>query len=186
MYNKDMKTTTLPSQEYLKECFEYDMEKGVLIWKHRPLNHFSTEQSWKSCNTRFANKPALNSLNGRNYRHGKLDGVPLLAHRVIYKLIYGDDPDSTLHSYGNTANNKLESISSGTQEENLKDKKKYKNNVSGVNGVSWDKKPGKWKAYIGVNGRPKHLGYFDKLEEAVSVRKAAEIEYGYHAEHGKR
>lgn len=52
-------------------------------------------------------------------------------------------------------------------------------NTSGVTGVC-ETKDGKWQAYIGYMGRNVHLGYFIKFEDAVSVRKEAELKY-----HGK-
>jgi len=38
-------------------------------------------------------------------------------------------------------------------------------NRSGVKGYSWIK-PNKWKASIKIDGKSKHLGYFDKEEDA--------------------
>lgn len=51
---------------------------------------------------------------------------------------------------------------------------RYKNNSSGVKGVSWYKKSGKWRAQIKYAGENYYLGLYDKLEEAVEVRKEAE------------
>ena len=41
-------------------------------------------------------------------------------------------------------------------------------------GVSWHKRSNKWAAYIKINGKTKHLGYFNDLEEAISARLDAE------------
>lgn len=49
-----------------------------------------------------------------------------------------------------------------------------RNNRSGVRGVSWDKKHGKWVARICVHYRITHLGYFDSLDDARAARRAAE------------
>ena len=35
----------------------------------------------------------------------------------------------------------------------------------------------KWRAYIGINDEQINLGYFNDFEEAVQVRKEAEIKY---------
>jgi hypothetical protein len=50
----------------------------------------------------------------------------------------------------------------------------YKNNKSGVKGVSWSKNIGKWQAYIGNNGKLVNLGYYAELDEAVAARRKAE------------
>jgi len=42
-----------------------------------------------------------------------------------------------------------------------------RNNTSGVIGVSWCKKRGKWYAQIMRHGRKIHLGYFTTLEDAT-------------------
>lgn len=57
-------------------------------------------------------------------------------------------------------------------------------NKSGVTGVSWYKRSGKWRAQIIVDGRALHLGLFDSFDEAVAVRKAANEKFGYHPDHG--
>ena len=61
--------------------------------------------------------------------------------------------------------------------ENKYNTKKQSNNKSGVKGVCWDKKRNQWKAYIKINDKVKHLGYFDEIDEARKARqeKAAEI-----------
>lgn len=51
------------------------------------------------------------------------------------------------------------------------------NNTSGVSGVHYCERDDKWVARISVNGQRIHLGSFDKKEDAIQVRKAAEIKY---------
>ena len=52
----------------------------------------------------------------------------------------------------------------------------FKNNTSGVRGVSFRKQDMKWVAYISFKGRKKTLGAFKNLDEAVRVRREAEKE----------
>lgn len=49
-----------------------------------------------------------------------------------------------------------------------------KNNTSGIKGVSYYKKTGKWRAQIRVQGKNYHLGLYDKIEDAETARKIAE------------
>lgn len=51
------------------------------------------------------------------------------------------------------------------------------NNTSGFIGVSWRKNENRWKAYITVNGKQIHLGYFKNKEEAIEARKQGENKY---------
>jgi hypothetical protein len=44
-------------------------------------------------------------------------------------------------------------------------------------GCYFDQISGKFRPYIFINGKIKQLGYFDNLEEAIKIRKEAEIMY---------
>ena len=48
-------------------------------------------------------------------------------------------------------------------------------NTSGITGVSWKKQRNKWKAYINVNRKQIHLGYFTEKDDAVRARLRGEI-----------
>ncbi|MCZ3125853.1 AP2 domain-containing protein, partial [Acinetobacter baumannii] len=59
-------------------------------------------------------------------------------------------------------------------------------NASGVKGVSWHKAKGKWRATITHNGKSKHLGLFDSLDEAKRVRQQAAYEvFGDYIDHDR-
>jgi hypothetical protein len=58
--------------------------------------------------------------------------------------------------------------------------------MSGVIGINWDKRDWRWTVSIGVNKKTIRIGSFKDFEEAVSVRRSAEVKYGYHPNHGKR
>lgn len=47
-------------------------------------------------------------------------------------------------------------------------------NTTGYTGVSFNKRMGKYVAYIGRNGNNCFLGYFDNIEDAINARKDAE------------
>lgn len=59
-------------------------------------------------------------------------------------------------------------------------------NKSGVVGVSFSNTEDTWAATICGNGGPLMLGKFKSFDEAVACRKAAEIKYGYHEQHGMK
>ena len=57
------------------------------------------------------------------------------------------------------------------------DQKKRSTNKSGVTGVCWDKRVGKWEAYISVDKKKISLGFYDDVASAAKAREAAEIKY---------
>lgn len=66
-----------------------------------------------------------------------------------------------------------------TNLENLRAGKLFRNNTSGVRGVSWHAASKKWAARIYQNGRSVTLGYYDTIEEAARVRQQAVLrKYG--------
>ena len=181
-----MKTNELPSKEYLEECFTYDPETGKLYWRFRPETHFKNKRAMSIWNGRFPGSIALDSEHGDGYKCGKLNSQPVKAHRIIYKLLHGIDPEVIDHVKGETSDNKITNIESVSVSENNKNRKTPFNNTSGVIGVSWHDKANKWHARIGINGKQKHLGLFDDFQGAVDCRRKAEVEYGYHTNHGRQ
>jgi len=51
------------------------------------------------------------------------------------------------------------------------------NNNSGITGVNWYESRDKWVAQIMVDRKHITLGYFTKIDDAIKVRKEAEIKY---------
>jgi hypothetical protein len=97
-------------------------------------------------------------------------------HRLIYKY-HNEDWDITDTSNNNQidhididpTNNKIENLRVVNHSMNMRNKNKFKNCSSKYKGVSWDRN--KWKAQIRINGKTKHLGYFDNEEEAYLAYK---------------
>lgn len=62
---------------------------------------------------------------------------------------------------------------------------KQLNSATGFVGVSYHKARNKYRAYLTINGKSKHIGLFDTPELAAAAREQAGIQYGYHTNHGK-
>jgi len=58
-----------------------------------------------------------------------------------------------------------------------RNRRKFKNNTSGITGVSYDASNGYWKSHIAVYKNKIQLGSFKTKEEAIESRKAAEKQY---------
>lgn len=64
-----------------------------------------------------------------------------------------------------------------TTEEQSRNKRIPKNNKTGTVGVTWHKPQNKWVSSIMVKGKRFHLGYHERVEEAIIARKEAELKY---------
>ena len=123
---------------------------------------------WQCCNDIKANK---------GYIRIKINNKLYLLHRIIYKY-FNEDWDITYshsnqidHIDINPSNNRIENLRRINNSQNLKNRNKFKNCSSKFKGVSWHKSTNKWKAYISIAGKLKHLGYFTNEEEAAEAYK---------------
>ena len=75
--------------------------------------------------------------------------------------------------------NNVRNLRYATNQENQMNSKLSSRNSSNYKGVSFSKQKNKWCAQIQSNGKNKHLGYFDNIEDAINarVKKAKEL-YG--------
>ena len=62
----------------------------------------------------------------------------------------------------------------GTCIESIRSRKVSASNKSGVRGVYFNQRSGRWIAQITFQGHTRYLGSFESLEEAAQVRKKAE------------
>jgi hypothetical protein len=182
-----IKKNSLPSQDYLSECFDYCADSGVLLWTSRPREHFKTTAGWNIFNSKNAWKEvkAIQNSNGKKYITVHISGKSYLAHRIIWKLLHGYDPDEIDHINGNGLDNKLSNIREVDRKENCKNQKRKTTNKSGVCGVIYREDQKKWTASIRVDDKQKHIGSYIDFNEAVLARLNAEKIYGYHERHGE-
>lgn len=185
-----MATKTLPPQAVLLQLLQYDPETGKLYWRERGLEWFasgrySADRNAAIWNTRFAGKEAFFSLDGHGYPMGSVLGEPYRAHRVIWKMITGEEPAMIDHINGDRADNRLQNLRPATHAENLRNCRMSKNNTSGANGVRLDDKTGLWHAQIMVNYKTINLGLFPSRDEAIAARQNANSRFGFSQGHGE-
>ena len=71
-------------------------------------------------------------------------------------------------------NNRRSNLRPDPNGHNQANRGRQKNNTSGYKGVSWKNGKGKWVAQIQVDGKRRHLGYFeDPIEAAKAYDRAA-------------
>jgi len=68
-------------------------------------------------------------------------------------------------------------IEKGTKITTLRRNRTNKNNKSGIRGVCWDKSRNKWSVEIMIKGKKIHLGRFERMDNAIKARRAAEAKY---------
>lgn len=183
------KSNPLPSQEVLNKLLRYNEKTGKLYFQPRPLEFFTAEghspaHSCAKWNSRWAEKEALTKINV-GYRCGRLLYQYVLAHRVIYKMMTGEEAVQVDHIDGNRLNNRWDNLRNVTSHENRKNAAIRKDSITGVTGVSWIAKEKRWQAHITVDSKNIHLGSFKYFDAAVEARKAAEKVYNFHPNHGR-
>lgn len=179
----------LPSQEVLRQLLRYDDATGKLYWLPRSEDWFrdakyhTPEGKAAQWNAKYADREAFTSNNKKGYRIGAVLGTGYLAHRVIWKLIYGCDPLAQIdHMDGDTSNNRVSNLRMATAAENAQNRRVSCVNNSGQVGVSLTEN-GTWSATIKVNRRARRLGTFKTKDEASEAyRKAKRLLHPFQPE----
>jgi len=170
--------------ETLRKLLRYDGDTGRLFWLPRDSSE-PRSAWWQSM---YADKEALTSLSD-GYRCGIIKGKTYKAHRVIWAMHFGYWPDGGWeidHIDGNRTNNRLPNLRLVTRADNCRNRARGARNKSGHVGVAWSPRHNSWYAHIGIgNRKTKTLGYFKSIDDAVHARKAAEIQFGFHSNHGR-
>jgi hypothetical protein len=152
----------LPPVEYLHECFSYDPGTGELKWKTRPREHFPSEPIWKMWNKQNAGKIITNTTRSGYLRAGR---PCWRAHRIIYKLMTGEEPAAIIdHKDGNKLNNRWSNLRPATYSQSTWNAGMHKDNRSGKRGVFLHR--GRWQSLIMINGAMRYLGSYATVEDA--------------------
>jgi hypothetical protein len=175
----------------LSDLFTYDPDTGII--RHnpdRPKESFRTERGYNIWLRRFCGK-MTGCSDGQGYkkatlkRGGKtvnIDCHRLALHLSGVEIAKGLQVD---HIDGDTYNNRLNNLRVVTCQENTRNAKLPSNNTSGVIGVYWITPNRKWRAAIMVDRKTLYLGYYTNKDDAIEARKAAEVKYGFHENHGR-
>lgn len=160
------------SREKLKELLSYDEKTGIFIWK--------------IANTRRIHVGDEAGRIKEGYIKIGINNKEYYAHRLAWLYIYGDWPNKFIdHINGNRSDNRIENLREVTQAENVRNSKMPKTNTSGIKGVRWNKKDGKWRAQCGIGGKMIYVGQYDSISEAKeSVMRFREEHHKQFANHG--
>ena len=191
-----MKRKRVPSVRVLRRLLRLDPETGKLYWRTRPAWMFQVKkgpypkshyaQIW---NTRFADTEAFTATfsRPRNYRKGAIFGDTHQAHRIVFALHYGRWPEGEVdHINGDGGDNRPKNLRDVSPTQNQRNRPEALNNTSGATGVYWSKRRRRWYAQIKVARKPIHLGSFVHKSDAIAARKAAELKFCFHPNHGRQ
>lgn len=179
-----MAPKTLPDQTYLRECFDYLPEGGILIWRTRPDEHFRHKGAAGRWNRRWAGKPVGCVKKGKigdDYWGTAINGQPLAVHRIIWKLVFNEEPPEVDHWDSDGLNNSLDNLRAADRFKNGKNRRRTGRYPKGVKPQN-----SRWQAKISADGVNHYLGTFDTAEQAhAAYCKAATELHGEFANFGE-
>jgi hypothetical protein len=180
----------IPSREILFKSFHYDREKGVLIWKVRPISDFNGIHPLKTCsawNSRCAGKPA-GCISPNGYVVLSFLDKTFSAHRLIAAMVMDDfDPEMEIDHINHIRHdNRIENLRQVTKSENAKNLSLPNTNKSGVAGVIFCKQRKKWIARLQVNGKThngkRHVCFFRAVQDRQEMLK----KHKFYENHGSK
>lgn len=159
------------TQELLQKFYKYDPISGEF------LHRLPSQQAYEN------DVPGY--IGNHGYRVCSVGGKEYLIHRLIWLYMTGYLPEMVDHIDHNRLNNQWDNLREVCNTTNAMNCSISKNSITKLNGVSFMKSKGKYRAYIMVNRKQISLGLYKTIEEAANARARADIEYGFHANHGK-
>lgn len=176
------------NQKHLNKIFKYDPETGFLYRKKLSRRDFLTNRAYLT-HIRKAkfDSPCggVSSSGSKDYIQVRQFNKKLFAHRIIWVMVHGYEPDNIDHIDGDGTNNKIDNLREVSTRVNSMNTRKGSKNTTGFIGVYRNtsaRKP--WRVFIKVKGVMISRGTFEIIEEAIVERKLAEREYGFHMNHG--
>lgn len=163
----------LPSLDVLNECFELsNSSPSGLLWRHRPNSHFSSVLQATKVNSRFAGKHA--GVRKTRYWAVRVFDVLHVAHRIVYKMHYKEDPMNSIvdHADGDPSNNEPSNLRTATRAQNSFNSRRPSTNTNGFKGIfPRVNRSGliRWRAKVVSGGMPYFFGTHDTPEEAHSA-----------------
>lgn len=152
-------TIPLPPAEELRRILAYDPETGRLSWRVKVANRVRVGD--------FADTAPEGQ-----YRNVTIKERSYRAHRLIWKLVTGEDPLGEVdHRDLNRSNNRWRNLRSASHSDNGCNKGLYRNNSVGLTGVY--PHGSRFYAQIKRHGRKIHLGSFTTPEAAHAAYLAA-------------
>lgn len=163
--------TSSLTQERLKQLLDYSADTGLM----RHIGRSGVTDGSP------AGTPDI-----EGYSVVRIDGVKHRANRLAWLYMTGEHPEGQIdHVNGIRSDDRFCNLRLVSNKQNGRNQRRQSGNKSGVTGVCWHKRYLKWIAQIRVDGKYIYLGMFSDIEDAAAARKTAEVEYGFHVNHGR-
>ena len=165
----------------VKELLDYNEQTGIFTWLKRSEKHFKLSRDCIAWNGRFSGKEA-GGLDGRGYGTISIHYQTYKSHRLAWCYVKGEWPNGEIdHINGKILDNRINNLRVVDRFGNNRNLKLNVRNKTGKMGVRFDSRRNKWYAKIGSI----YIGSFNLKSEAITARETAEIEIGYHKNHGR-
>lgn len=148
----------------VRELFDYNTSTGVLTWKVR-------------ASVRIKVGDVAGGICQEGYIVIGVDGDRLLAHRVVWAWVHGENPDGDVdHINRDRSDNRISNLRRVSRSENLLNARHK--NATGLTGIM--KVPsGRFRAAFHINRKCTYIGTYDTAEEAHAAYAKRHIqEYG--------
>lgn len=147
------------TQELLKQWLLYDPETGVF--------------TWNACAADDRRDRPAGAQEAQGYVTIYVVGKARKAHRLAWLYMHGSWPTEEIdHINGNRTDNRLVNLREANRRQNNYNMRMRPDNTSGVKGVCWHRRLGKWQASArDADGRNVHIGYFSDKAAAAAARK---------------
>lgn len=133
---------------------------------------FKNEEFWFDLEDYDLIKNYCWHISSKGYVQTNINGRTVKFHKLLFP-----DANQVDHIKHQKFDNRKNSLRVVSNQHNCMNKGLYKNNTSGVTGVSWHKRDKVWQARIKVNYKYICLGRFKNFDDAVQARKEAEEKY---------
>ena len=168
----------LPSQETLRQFFDYDPATGILRWHSRPREQFASTAAWKGWNTKYAGTATGRPRRDAGYPQVSIDNRSWRAHRIVWKWMTGSDPAWIDHRDNDRGNLIWSNLRETTPVGNLGNMRvRVQGTLSGLKGACPMSASNRFGARIRIDGRVRWLGTFATAEEAHAAYCVAAREH---------
>ncbi|MCO7217591.1 HNH endonuclease [Halomonas sp. OfavH-34-E] len=176
------------TQDLVRELLDYNPKTGAFLWRPRDLSWFKRPVDCKAWNARYAGKRAGGQKSeqfGYTRRYIAIFGVLHYEHRVAWIWMKGSPvPEQIDHINRDATDNRWINLRASNNADNHRNLSRNMVNTSGITGVGWHERAGKWRARVKLRGQEYHLGIYDAMEDAAEAVRAFRALHGFDPSHG--